>query len=201
HPAAVLVIPAVLVYAWVRRDRVREWGWTFFAGVVALAIVVALAPSMLLPLLAARGSPADFGNPRSLGDALVYVLGLRYTSGKGAFSVSGVRWMLGARYAWEEFLVGSLAFLAAGLARGRRGEFAIAAAWFVPAFAVPILFRNETSFDQWLVAAYLPLALPIAKGVAWARERIGGAALALAALAAASMVWINYPLLDLRRYD
>lgn len=201
HPSAALVIPAVLAYARARRDRIREWGGGFFAGVVALAVGVALAPSVLLPVLASRGSPADFGSPRSFGEVAAYALGLRFTTGEGAFGWSAARWALGARYVWEELLVGSSIFLVAGLARQPRGVLAIGAAWVVPTLAVPLLFRNEGQFDQWLVAGLLPLALAVAAGIERARARWGGIAHAAAGVAVASMVWINLPLLDQRRYD
>src|SRR6185503_6411215 len=68
HPAAALLLPAILAYAWARRDRIREWGWGFTAAVAGVAVAGAFLPSLLVPVLAARESIFDFGNPRTAGE-------------------------------------------------------------------------------------------------------------------------------------
>src|SRR4029079_13232410 len=49
HPSAALLLPAMLTYAALRRDRIREWGWGFFGAVAGLAAAAAFLPELLLP--------------------------------------------------------------------------------------------------------------------------------------------------------
>lgn len=204
HPSAGLLLPAVIVFAWARRDRIREWGWGFTAAVAAVAVAAAFLPSLLLPALAARESIADFGNPRTAWEIAEYVSGHRFTGQKGAFAVEGWRWLSGARYAWEEYLGGGVLLLAAGsirLCRSNPRMLAMIASWVLPVTIVTLLFTAEGQFDQWLVAAFVPMSLLVALGFSWAAER---GRLGLGASAAVTLGWllaVNLPLLHQRGYD
>jgi tetratricopeptide (TPR) repeat protein len=204
HPAAALLLPGMLVYAAVRRDRIREWGWGFVAGVTGIAAACAFLPSLLLPVLAARESLADFGSPRTAGDVVRYLTGERFTGQTGAFGVEAWRWISGARYAWEEYLGGGVLLLAAGtvkLYRVRRGLLGLLAAWIVPVAGMTLLFKAEGQFDQWLVAAFVPMSLLVALGISWVSERGRTASFAAAGAALAWLLVVNVPLLNQRGYD
>jgi tetratricopeptide (TPR) repeat protein len=203
HPAAALLLPAMITYAWARRDRIREWGWAFTAAVTAVAVAGAFLPSLLLPMLAARESIIDFGNPRTAGELARYLSGERYTGQKSAFAVEGWRWLSGARYAWEEYLGGGALLLGAGairLFRQNRPLLAMIASWVAPVTAVTLLFTAEGQFDQWLVAAFVPLTLLVALGFSWVAERGRAAAFAAAAVTVGWLLAVNVPLLSQRGY-
>lgn len=204
HPAAGMVLPALLVYAWVRRDRIAEWGWGFVSIVVAIAAACAFLPSFLLPALAARESIVDFDHPRTAGDVVRYILGQRYTGQKGAFGFAGWRWIAGLRYTWEEYLGGGLLLLGAGavrLYRVKRPLLGLLAAWIVPMVGVTLLFKAEGQFDQWLVGAFVPMTLLVAAGLSWLEVRGRGAVLAAAGGTLFWLAAVNVPLLNQRGYD
>ena len=203
HPSAGLLLPAVIAYAWARRDRIREWGWGFTAGVAGVAVASAFLPSLLLPVLAARESMFDLGTPRTAGDLAKYISGTQFTGQKESFAFEGWRWTSAARYAWEEYLgVGALmlALGAVRLFRLSRPFLALLASWVGPVVVVTLLFRAEGQFDQWLVAAFVPLSLLVALGFSWVAER-GRPALAAAGVAALGwLLAVNVPLLNQRGY-
>src|SRR5581483_4426357 len=65
HPSAAMLVPAMLAYAWARRDKVRELKASGFAALVLVAAAVAFVPSFVaLPILARRESLCSFGDPR-----------------------------------------------------------------------------------------------------------------------------------------
>jgi tetratricopeptide (TPR) repeat protein len=204
HPAAALLVPGLLVYGWARRDRVKEWGWGFFAGVVALAAACAFLPLLLLPVLASREALTDMGNPRTAGEILAYLFGSGYTRKEGAFGISGWRILTAMRFAWEELLGGGVLLVLAGAAslyRRRRAFLGLLAAWIVPVAAVTIAFEGEGMIDQWLVICYVPMALITASGLFWILERWPKAAPAIGGL---SLLWLlvaNLPVLSQRGYD
>src|SRR5579862_6134305 len=168
HPSATLLLPVMLAYAWARRDRIREWGWGFAAGVVGLAAVVAIAPALFLPLIAQRGTPYDFDSPRTVGAMVEFLRGKRFTDGQGAFGFDGSRSLQAAQFVWEEYLGVGLVLLgigAARLARRRPGLLGLLVAWVLPVAGTALVYRAEGQLDQWLVAAYVPLALLLAAGL------------------------------------
>ncbi|HLY10413.1 MAG TPA: DUF2723 domain-containing protein [Planctomycetota bacterium] len=203
HPSATLLLPVMLAYAWARRDRIREWGWGFAAGVVGLAAVVAIAPALFLPLIAQRGTPYDFDSPRTVGAMVEFLRGKRFTDGQGAFGFDGSRSLQAAQFVWEEYLGVGLVLLgigAARLARRRPGLLGLLVAWVLPVAGTALVFRAEGQLDQWLVAAYVPLALLLAAGL----QALGARNLSMpgAALAGA-LLWMlasNGPDLTQRRY-
>jgi len=203
HPSAALLLPAMLTYAAVRRDRVREWGWGFFGAVAGLAAACAFLPELLLPVLAARESPYSFGDPRSAGDVLAYVFGKRFVASSGAFGFQGDRWTQASGFFWEEYLGVGLALLGVGawrVLRDRPKALPVGAAWVGTVAFVSLLFRGEGQFDLWLVSAYLPLSLLTAAGIQTIARR--GAAFGIAA-AAAGGVWMvaaNHADLNQRHY-
>ena len=204
HPSASLLLPAVLVFAWARRDKVREWGWGVTAGVAGVAVASAFLPSLLLPVIAARESIFDIGSPKTAGELARYLLGLRYTSQKTSFALEGWRWAAGAQYTWEEYLGGGSLLLAAGavrLYRLKKSFLAFLGAWVAPVIGVTMAFRAEGQFDQWLVAAFVPLALLVALGFSWAAERGRAVAGTAAAVTLGWLVVVNVPLLNQRGYD
>ncbi|HVR87865.1 MAG TPA: DUF2723 domain-containing protein, partial [Planctomycetota bacterium] len=202
HPSAVLLVPGLLVYGWARRDRIRDWGWGFFGGVVLLAAACAFLPCLLLPVLSARESTADLAQPRSPKEVVAFLSGERFTQQEGAFGVSPSRMAAALRYAGEEYLVAALPLVLGIwiLARKHRPTAALLAGWVVPVVLVTLLFEGEGQFDQWLVFAYIPLALAVAVGLAAFLER--GLRTAVGGIAAATltMAAVNLPLLNQRGY-
>jgi len=190
HPSAALLVPVLLAYGWARRALIREWGWGFFAGVVALAAVCAITPSLFLPLIASRGTPYDFDSPRSLGAMVDFLRGRRFTDGRGAFGFEGPRTLQAATFVWEEYLGVGLLLLGLGAARVARLRprlLGLLAAWLLPVAGTALAFRAEGQLDQWLVAAYLPLSLLVAVGVSVLAAK--GPAVPAAALAG-GLLWM-----------
>jgi tetratricopeptide (TPR) repeat protein len=202
HPAAALLVPGLLGYGWVRRDRIREWGWGFFAGVVGLAAGCAFLPCLLLPVLSARGSITDFAEIGTVREIVAFVSGQRFTRQEEAFGFSGWRWVAGLRYAWEELLLGIVPMGVGGwmLVRRHRGVAALLAGWVVPVTVVTLLFQGEGQFDQWLVFAYVPMALVTAAGFSVLRDRDVRLASGAAVVTALVLAIVNVPLLSQRGY-
>jgi len=202
HPAAALLVPGLLGYAWARRDRIREWGWGFFSVVIGLAAACAFLPCLLLPTLAARESLGDFGNPRTLREILGFVSGERFTRQEHAFGFSGWRWIAALRYAGEEYLGAAIPLLlgAGVLLRKHRTAAALLLGWIVPVLLVTMLFLGEGQFDQWLVFIFIPMALLVAAGLSMLLDRGARTAVVVIVAAAVTMVAINIPLLSQRDY-
>lgn len=204
HPSAALLLPAMIAWTWARRDKIREWGWGFTAAVAGVAVASAFLPSLLLPVLAARESLSDLGNPRTAREVVKYLIGERYTSQQSSFALEGWRWVSGAQYTWEEYLGGGALMLIAGavrLFRLKKSFLALLAAWVVPVVVVTMAFRAEGQFDQWLVAAFVPLSLLVGLGFSWVGERGRAAVGAAGAVALLWLVAVNVPLLSQRGYD
>ncbi len=200
HPAAALLVPGMLIYGWARRDRIREWGWGFFVGVVAMAAACAFLPCLLLPLLAARESLNDFGNPRTLREVITFVSGERFTRQEQAFGFSTWRAVAGLRYAAEEFLGGGVPLLIGAwvLVRQHLRTAVLLAGWIVPVLLVTLLFQGEGQFDQWLVFAYIPMELLVAVGLAALQDRGRRTIVTVIIAAALTMAAVNVPLLSQR---
>jgi len=205
HPSAAMLVPAMLAYAWARRDKVRELGASGFALVVVVAALVAFTPSfVVLPILAKRESLCSFGDPRTPGQVWAHLRGASYTDFKGAWGFDLGRAGLAARFIWEEYLGVGLAVLGLGLWRlgtERRGVLWIVGAWAGPMLLLPLVFIGEGMFDQWFVAAYLPLSLALAEGYAWIARRWKVLTPGALATAVAWMILGNYADLNFRRYD
>ena len=203
HPSAALLLPAMLVYAWARRDRIRDWGWPFFAGVVGLAAVCAIVPSLFLPMIGGRPSPYHFDVPRDASALVSYLRGERFTDQKGAFGLDGLRLTQAAGFVWEEYLGVSLILLGLGAARTLRTRpawLALLAAWLIPVLGTALAFRAEGQLDMWLVVAYLPLSILLAAGLLFLGSKN---VLAQRGVLAASLVWLvaaNAPDLNQRHY-
>jgi hypothetical protein len=202
HPAAALLVPGLLLYGTARRGLIREWGWGFFAGIVVLAAACAFLPCLLIPVLAARESMADFGNPRNLRDLVSFVSGSRFTAQEGAFGLSAWRLIAGLRYAWEEYLVAviPLAWGLGVLVRKHRPSAVLLGGWVVPVLMVTMIFQGEGQFDQWLVFVYIPLSLAVAVGLSALQERglrtVGG----VLAASCITLAAVNVPLLSQKGY-
>jgi tetratricopeptide (TPR) repeat protein len=205
HPSAAMLVPAMLAYAWARRDKVRELRAAGFAGVILVAAAVAFLPSFIgLPILSARESVLSMGDPRTPGQVWSHLRGANYTDFKGAWGFSFARVGLAARFIWEEFLGVGLAVLAIGLWRlgkERPRALALIGAWAGPMLLLPLVFIGEGMFDQWFVAAYLPLAFCTAAGFAWIAQRMKVAFPGALATAVAWMILANYGHLNFRGYD
>jgi len=202
HPAAALLVPGMLLYGAARRELIRDWGWGFFAGVVVLAAACAFLPCLLILVLAARESLADFGNPRNLRELVSYVSGERFTGQEGAFGWSAWRWVAGLRYAWEEYLVAVIP-LAMGvgiLVRKHRASALLLGGWVVPVLTLTLIFQGEGQFDQWLVFGYIPLSLAVAVGLSALQDRglrmVGG----VLAASCVTLAAVNVPILSQKNY-
>lgn len=205
HPSAAMLVPPLLVYAWARRDKVRELRPAGFAAVVIFAGIAAFLPSFVgMPILSARESVVSMGDARTPGQIWAHLRGANYTDFKGAWGFDLARAGLAARFIWEEFLGVGLAVLGIGLWRlgvERRGALGLIAAWVLPNLLLPLFFIGEGMFDQWFVVAYLPLALVTAVGFSWIAGRVKVAFPAAIATAVAWMILANYADLNFRRYD
>lgn len=205
HPSAAMLVPAMIVYAWARRDKVRELGKGGCAAVVGIAAAAAFLPSFLaLPILAARESVLSMGDPRTPGQVWSHLRGANYTDFKGAWGLDLARAVLAGKFIWEEFLGVGLALLGLGLWRfwtERRAALGVIAAWAGPMLLLPLVFVGEGMFDQWFVTAYLPLAFVTAAGFAWLAEKVKVAFPAAIATAVAWMILANYKDLNFRHYD
>jgi tetratricopeptide (TPR) repeat protein len=202
HPAAALLVPGLLVYSWARRNLIRDWGWGFFAGILALAAACAFLPCLLLPVLASRELLNDMGNPRTLREVVSFVLGEQYVGKPASFGFAAWRWTSGFRYIGEEYLAGALPLLLGAwvLVRKHPRTFGLLAGWIVPVLCVTLLFLAEGQFDQWLVFAFIPMALVVAVGLSSIQDRgvrtIVGAVVAVCGTSAA----VNIPLLSQKGY-
>lgn len=184
HPSAVVLGPVLILYIVLHRKTIGGKG--IVIG-VATAAACALAPSLLLPAFASRHPAVMFGDPSSFDEWLRYLTGERFTGRSGVFGVDG--WRVGAAFRdfWEEFLGVGLLALGAGLVRvgtaNRKLLYGLLV-WTLPAALLAVLFRIEGQMDFWLVAAWLPLHLAVAVGLA----QIPGRWVAPAA-AAAGLLW------------
>jgi tetratricopeptide (TPR) repeat protein len=205
HPSAAMLVPAMLAYAWARRDKVRELRASGFALMILIAALVAFVPSfVVLPLLAKRESLCSFGDPRTMGQVWAHLRGASYTDFKGAWGFDLGRAGLAARFIWEEYLGVGLVVLGLGLWRlgkEQRGILCLLAAWAAPMLLLPLVFIGEGMFDQWFVAAYLPLSLATAAGFAWIARHWKVVTPGALATAVAWMILANYGDLNFRRYD
>src|SRR5262249_6423684 len=160
-----------------------------FAAVILIAAAAAFVPSfVVLPILARRDSLCSFGDPRTTVQGWSHLRGSNYTDFKGARGFSLGRAVLAARFIWAEFLGIGLGVLGLGiwrLATERPRSLALIAAWAGPMLALPLVFVGEGMFDQWFVAAYIPLTLCTAAGFAWILEQARVAAPGILATAVA----------------
>jgi hypothetical protein len=205
HPSAAMLVPAMLVYAWARRDKVRGLRAGGVAAVVGVAAAAAFLPSFIgMPILSARDSVLSMGDARTPGEVWSHLRGANYTDFKGAWGFDLARAGLAASFLWEEFLGVGLAVLGIGLWRlwaERRGILLLLAAWIAPTFLLPLVFIGEGMFDQWFVVAYLPLSFCTAAGFAWIAGR---AKVLFPAALSTSVVWMilaNFGDLNFRGYD
>ncbi len=185
----------------------RAVGWKGVAWRAALAAGLAMGPTLLLPLLAARDPEILLGEPRTPRDFLAYLTGRRFTAVPGAWGFDESRWLsMGLYFVQETLAVGAAAVLAGlvKLARANRLVLAFIAAWVVPYSVVTVLFKLEGQHDYWFVAAWLPLHLAAAAGL-WAIGRAAGrrAVWVVAGTAAAGILCaalVNAPLVSQRGY-
>jgi tetratricopeptide (TPR) repeat protein len=205
HPSAAMLVPAMLAYAWARRDKVRELRAGGVAAVVGIAAAVAFVPSFIgMPILSARESVLSMGDARTPGEVWAHLRGANYTDFKGAWGFDLARAALAASFIWEEFLGVGLVVLGIGLWRlwtEQRKVLLLLGAWVAPTFLLPLVFIGEGMFDQWFVVAYLPLSFVTAAGFAWIGER---AKVFLPAAVSTSVVWMilaNFGDLNFRHYD
>src|SRR5206468_2265227 len=140
------------------------------------ASLCALGPILLLPILAAHPSTVAFGDPRTPSDLFEYLFASRFTGRSGVFGLDAGRVRSVGLYLWEEMLgVGVLA-LAFGLLRvakqGRRFLTGLLL-WIVPLLTVTVLFKTEVQHDCWFMAAWIPLWLVAAIGLAQLGAKAG----------------------------
>jgi tetratricopeptide (TPR) repeat protein len=202
HPAAALLVPGLLVYGWARRNLIRDWGWGFFAGIIALAAACAFLPCLLLPVLASRELLNDMGNPRNLREVVSFILGEQYVGKPASFGFAAWRWTAGFRYIAEEYLAGLLPLLLGAwiLVRKQPRTFGLLAGWIVPVLVATLLFLAEGQFDQWLVFVFIPMTLLVAVGLASIQDRgVRTITVALVAVCGTSAA-VNIPLLNQKGY-
>jgi hypothetical protein len=189
HPSAGLLGPAVLLYLLRHRAEVLALGWRRLALAVPGAVLCAIGPSLLLPLIAARESIVSMGHPASFEEWFRYLVGSRFTTIPGVWGFDGPRFARMGLLFWEEFLGIGAVLAAAGVARivrDRREERWMMPAWILPVAVVAGLFKIEGQYDFWLVVAWMPLWLAAAVGLSALRTRLARAP--VAALAA-GLLW------------
>jgi tetratricopeptide (TPR) repeat protein len=187
HPSATTLGLAFLLFVVAHR---RTLGGKGLAWRVGVAAACAIGPSLLLPLLARRQPATMFGDPTSLGGWVHYLMGGAFTHREGTFGFESWRAAKALRYLWEDFLgVGLLAALVglSRLATANRKLLLGVAAWVLPSALTATLFRIEGQQDLWLVAAWLPLHLAAAVGLASIPPRFARAA--ALGLGAAGLAW------------
>ena len=205
HPSATLTGLALVLFVLVHRHLL---GWKGVGWRAAVAAGVALAPTLLLLVLARRDVYFSFGDPRSPGDLVEYVLGSRFTDKAGNWGWDPSRAASVGQFLWEEMLGVGLVLMVAGLVRialANRRLFAGLMAWVVPLLVVTVSFTIEGQHDLWFVGAWIPLYLAGGVGL-WTIVRKAGARapVALGALVAVGLAWAvaaNWPLLNKRGYD
>jgi len=171
HPSAALLGPGVLVYLWLQRKSIRL-PRLLLAG--AASLLCAFGPSLLLPLLAAKGSHLSLGNPRTLGDVVHYLTGSRFMSIPGVWGFASSRFLRVGQFALEEFLLVGAVLVAAGfraLVRERRRDALFLLAWSLPLLTVLPLFKVEGQDDLWLVVVWMPLWIVAAIGLSALKAR------------------------------
>jgi len=187
HPSAAAFGPALILFVAASRGRLGGKG---IAARSALSAAVAIAPSLLLPVLAARSPALMFGEPDSFREWFRYLIGARFTGSSAHFGVDGFRVAHAGLYLWEDFLGLGLGLAALGLFRiagSKRTLLVGMLSWILPSALLATLFRIEGQQDLWLVGAWLPLHLAVAVGFATLPAR--AARWALPTLAAAGLVW------------
>jgi tetratricopeptide (TPR) repeat protein len=201
HPSAASLGPALAAFVVACRGRL---GGKSIAARSGLAAAVAIGPSLLLPLLAARNPLLQFGSQDSFREWFLYFIGARFTLLRGVFGVDSFRVVNALRFLWEDFLGVGLALALLGLARVARSNrrlFLGILTWVVPAAALATLFRIEGQQDLWLVSAWLPLHLAVAVGLA--ALPAPAARWALPVLGVAGLTWAigaNYRDVSMRGY-
>jgi hypothetical protein len=210
------IVAALIGLAWAAHPSATNLGLAFVLFVVAhrrtlggkgilrrvgIAGACAIGPSLLLPML----TSTIFARPSSPGEWLRYLVGARFFGLTGAFGLEGWRAMNAIEYLWEEFLGVGLVFALVGLARTAvldRKLLLIVALWIVPAALVAVLFRIEVQLDFWLAAAWLPLHLAVAVGLAAVPGRF--AKVATVSLGVVGLAWAvaaNGRSVSMRGYD
>lgn len=201
HPLAAALAPVVLLLVGAHWKTLGARGIAWRAGLSAL---VAIGPALLLPVLALRHPRLMFGDPASASTWLSYLLGGAFTSRPGVFGLEGWRVQNVATFFWQDFLpvgVGAALWGAFRMAREDRRLLLGIGAWMLPGVLLATLFRIEGQQDFWLVAAWMPVYLAVAAGLASIPGR--AARLLLGAAAAAglvSCVVLNAPLVSMRHY-
>jgi hypothetical protein len=200
-----MLVPAMVVYAAARRDKVRELRAGGVAAVVGIAAAVAFVPSFVgMPILSARESVLSMGDARTPGEVWAHLRGANYTDFKGAWGFDLARLALAASFIWEEFLGIGLVVLGIGLWRlgaEHRRVLLLLAAWTAPTFLLPLVFIGEGMFDQWFVVAYLALSFATAAGFAWILERWRVLFPAALSGAVVWMILMNFGDLYFRHYE
>jgi len=202
HPSAATLGLAFLLFVVAHRKTLGAKGIAWRAGVAAAC---AIGPSLLLPILALRRPSTMLGDPTSFGEWLRYLAGSRFTGLPGVFGVDGWRAANTVKYLWEDFLGVGLVLALVGLSRlvvVNRKLLLMPALWIVPSALVATLFRIEGQQDFWLVAAWLPLHLAVAVGLAAIPARF--ATPAIVSLGVVGLAWAtaaNGRAVSMRGYD
>jgi tetratricopeptide (TPR) repeat protein len=189
HPSAALLGPAVLLFFLRHRGEIRAMGFGRVALATLATLLVAIGPSLALPLIAAKESVYVMGHPESLREVVKYLTGSSYTAIPGVWGFDGPRWLQMGLYAWEEFLGIGLLLAGWGVAalfRERREERWMLVCWVLPVATFATLFKIEGQYDCWLVAAWMPLWIAAGLGLSRLRARYPKAP---AFVAAGGLLW------------
>ncbi len=204
HPSAALLIPAFLLHVWGHRQEILGLGRRWLAITAGLGLLCGLGPSLLLPLLSMRDTDSAMGHVNSLGRLAGYVVGKRFMEFPDVWGWSTPRVLGVGRYVWEEFLGVGLGLAAFGLLALRKenpGRLAGLAVWCGTVAVVATLFKIEGQHDLWLLAAYLPVYVAAAVGLASLARRWPAAPYVLGAAGVIWAVAANWKDVDQRRYD
>jgi hypothetical protein len=204
HPSAALLIPAFLFHVWVHRREIVGLGRRWLAVTAGLGLLAGLGPSLLLPLLSLRDTDSAMGHVNSLGRLAGYLVGKRFMEFPDVWGWSTPRVLSVGRYFWEEFLGVGLGLVACGLLALRKespGRLAGLALWCGTVAVVATLFKIEGQHDLWLLAAWLPVYVTAAVGLAALARRWPAAPYVLGAAGVIWAVAANGKDVDQRGYD
>src|SRR5262245_33679546 len=101
HPSATTFGPAFVLFVLAHRRSLGPKGIAWRSGVAALC---AIAPSLLLPVLASRHPRTLCGDPSALREWIYYLVGGAFARREGSFGFESWRALSAVTYLWEDFL-------------------------------------------------------------------------------------------------
>lgn len=203
HNTMHLLGPVFGAFIALQERRPYERGWFYFR-MLGIALFIAFALHLLLPVRSLADPPVDWGNPETPGNLWRHVSRGQYTfmltEAPRSLPRLGMQAAVTAEFWWEQYRLWSrpvnLPFLVAlagwaGLLRFRRAP---AILLLVSGVVVSIAFALVQNFDntlewRWVMSVFgLPLYMATGAGIAWLLAHAGRRTLPLAAVLVLAMV-------------